>query len=86
MPQGPVVLAINDGEPLEVVNEITAEKGLTATIVSDAHRMISVAYGVNIWPTVVFLDASGVVTGIRYGHTAGDRVASPAVQKLAASR
>jgi hypothetical protein len=34
----------------------------------------------------VFLDASGVVTGIRYGHTAGDRVASPAVQKLAAAR
>jgi peroxiredoxin len=85
-PQGPVVLAINDGEPLEVVSEITAEKGLTATIVSDANRMISVAYGVSIWPTMVFLDASGVVTGIRYGHTAGERVASPAEQKLAASR
>lgn len=41
-----------------------------------ASRNISSAYGVNLWPTMVFIDASGLVTSIRYGRPVRER-ASP---------
>jgi peroxiredoxin len=66
--QTPVVLAINDGEAAEVARGVAAESGLSATLVTDPQRRISLGYGVNLWPTVVFLDAAGLVSGIRYGH------------------
>jgi peroxiredoxin len=75
---GPLLFAINDGEAAELARKVAAENGLTATIVTDPQRNISLAYGVTIWPTVIFLDASGSVRTIRYGRFAGELVASPA--------
>jgi hypothetical protein len=66
--QTPVVLAINDGESAEVARGVAAESGLSATLVTDPQRRISLGYGVNLWPTIVLLDAAGIVSGIRYGH------------------
>jgi peroxiredoxin len=66
--QGPVVLAINDGDAVELARRVAAENRLSAILVTDPKRTISLAYGVNIWPTIVFIDASGVVTQIRYGR------------------
>jgi peroxiredoxin len=71
---GPVVLAINDGESVEVAKKAAAAHKLTATLVTDSQRLISSAYGVSVWPTVVSIDASGVVTGIRYGRFVGNTV------------
>jgi len=84
--QGPVVLAINDGEAPELAKRVAAENGLSATIVADPQRSIAVAYAVNIWPTIVFLDAFGLVRKIRYGRFAGENVESPSPGKAAASR
>jgi len=82
----PILLAINDGEAPELARRVALENGLTATLVPDPRRNISLAYGVNIWPTTVFLDASGLVTGILYGRLARDPRASLAGQKDGPSR
>jgi peroxiredoxin len=84
--QGPILLAINDGEAPALAKKVAAENGLTAVVVPDPQRNISLAYGVNIWPTTVFLDASGLVRSIRYGRFAAEPGASPTGGKAAASR
>ena len=63
----PVVLAINDGESAEIAKRAAAENHLTANIVTDPAREISRAYGVVAWPTTVFIDALGIVTGVHHG-------------------
>jgi peroxiredoxin len=67
--KGPIVLAINDGESVEIAKKSAATHKITATLVTDPQRQISSAYGVNVWPTVVSIDASGAVSGIRYGRS-----------------
>ena len=66
--QGAVVLAINDGEPADVARRVAAESGLSAIIVPDPQRQISLVYGVNVWPTIVDIDALGLVRDIRYAR------------------
>ncbi|HMF40048.1 MAG TPA: TlpA disulfide reductase family protein [Polyangia bacterium] len=73
----PVVLAINDGDAAEVARRVAEEHKLSATIVTDPKREISVAYGASVWPTTVFLDALGLVRNIRYGRFAAAHVESP---------
>ena len=84
--KAPVVLAINDGEAADVARRAALENGLTAIIVTDPQREISSAYGVSLWPTIVFLDASGLVTGIRYGRVAGQPGKTPSAPGAASSR
>jgi hypothetical protein len=79
----PIVLAINDGDAPELARKSAAENGLSAILVGDPRREISRAYGVNIWPTIVILDASGSVRSIQYARTAGEAVKAPAGQKRA---
>jgi peroxiredoxin len=78
--RGPIVLAINDGEPADVAQNVLSANKLTATLVTDPARMISTAYGVNMWPTIVLIDASGAVTGVHYGRMLRDTTASTAGQ------
>lgn len=80
------VLAINDGEAPQLAKKAAAENGLSATIVTDPERSISLVYGVNIWPTVVFIDAFGLVRMIRYGRLAGEQVEHPTEAKAAAAQ
>jgi peroxiredoxin len=75
--QGPVVLAINDGEAADVAAKAAADNGLTAVLVTDPEREISFACGVNAWPTTIFTDPAGLVTAIRCGRFAGDAVGTP---------
>ena len=84
--RGPVVLAINDGESPDLARRVATENGLSATIVTDPKREISIAYGVNVWPTIVFIDGSGLVRGIRYGRVAGKLGKSSSGQQAGASR
>jgi peroxiredoxin len=62
-----VVLAINDGDALEVANRVADENKFGAILVTDPERSISTAYGITVWPTIVSIDADGVVRGIRQG-------------------
>ena len=75
-----LLLAINDGEPVDVAQGVLAANKLTATLVTDPARMISTAYGVSIWPTIVLIDGSGAVTGVRYGRMLRDSTVSIAGQ------
>jgi peroxiredoxin len=65
---GPVVLAVNDGEPVELARRAAEEHAISATLVPDPERAISTAYGVSLWPTTVLLDGQSVATSIAYGH------------------
>ncbi len=82
----PVVLAINDGESVEAAKKAAAANKLTATLVTDPQRLISGAYGVSVWPTLVSIDASGVVGGIRYGRSVGNTVVSATGKNPSAPR
>ena len=64
---GHLVLAINDGDPVETAKRVAAENRFSATLVTDPSRKISVAYGVDIWPTIISVDALGVARTIRQG-------------------
>jgi len=72
--RGPVVLAINDGESPELAKKVAAEHGLSAIVVPDPERPISLTYGVNIWPTTIFLDRFGLVKDIRYGRFSSEQL------------
>jgi peroxiredoxin len=71
------VLAINDGDNPEAARAAAAESHISATLVIDPKREISAAYGVSIWPTIVMVSATGIVTGIRYGHMQPERSTAP---------
>ena len=84
--QGPVVLAINDGEAPELAKKFAAEHRLSAIVVPDPARQISLAYGVNVWPTAIFIDAGGLAKDVRYGRFSGELVKYPSPGKTAAAR
>lgn len=77
----PVVLAVNDGETAEAARKAAAENKFSATVVPDPERQISRAYGVSIWPTIVFIETTGLVDGIRYAGIAGERGESQTAQR-----
>ena len=80
-----LVLAVNDGESADATRAAAAESGFTATLVTDPEREISLAYGVDLWPTIVAIDASGNIAAIRHGYLAGEH-AEPVVQTTTAAR
>jgi hypothetical protein len=65
-----VVLAINDGEATDDVAK--ARNADPITIVPDPTRSISRAFGVQAWPTLVFIDARGLVRDVRQGLSVDD--------------
>jgi peroxiredoxin len=75
---GTVVLAVNDGESPEIAQKAAAEHKFSAILVTDPKRAIARAYGVSLWPTIVFLDADGVVRQLRYGRVSPQPSASQA--------
>ncbi|MEO5579892.1 MAG: redoxin domain-containing protein, partial [Gemmatimonadaceae bacterium] len=66
-----LVLAINDGDPADRAKAVASEHKLSAILVADAAREISLAYGVTSWPTTVSIDALGLVTAISNGAGEG---------------
>ncbi len=74
---GPLVLAVNDGESPEVSKRVFAEQKLSGTLVVDEGRQISRAYGVNTWPTTVWIDKVGRVGVVRIGSFSGEPTGSP---------
>jgi peroxiredoxin len=66
--QNTALLAICDGDPLEVARQAAAEHGITAVLVPDPDREIAQACGISLWPTTIFLDSSGLVSNVSYGR------------------
>jgi hypothetical protein len=64
----PSVLAVNDGESVDLATKAAAQHHLSALLVTDPQRLIAQAYGVAIWPTRVDIDAAGLVSAVQYGR------------------
>lgn len=79
--QPPLVLAINDGDSPEHAHRALSEAKLSAIVVADPGRMIATAYGVSVWPTIVFIDASGIISGIQFGYAEGGQASAPQATK-----
>ncbi len=69
--QPPLVLAINNGESPEHAHRVLSEKKTSAILVADPGRKIATAYGVSVWPTIVSIDAAGIVSGVQLGYAEG---------------
>ena len=74
---GTAVLAINDGEDAKAALGVAKENGITATVVTDPKREIAAAYGANMWPTILTVSESGVISGIQHGHAPGEKLNLP---------
>jgi hypothetical protein len=82
--QKQLVLAVNGGDPRDVVRETALAEKLSAVIVADPRRQITRAYGISVWPTTLSIDAHGVLRSIRYGRD--DRVPSSPDQSIGGQR
>jgi peroxiredoxin len=80
------VFAIFDGDDSSVARAVAAESGLTAIVVSDPKREISLGYGVTMWPTIVSINESGTIVGIKYGYVPGDPVVWPSRPPMPTNR
>jgi hypothetical protein len=84
---GSFVLAINDGDAPQLARTLAAENGFSEIFVADPDRTVSFGYGVDVWPTIVSVNASGVINAITYGFDPGEEMppgkatASPANEK-----
>jgi peroxiredoxin len=67
--QGPVILAIADGEDDKRIDEIRREHALSYPLIPDPHRQIARRYGINCWPTIVSIREDGVLDLIHCGVT-----------------
>ncbi len=76
----PLVLAINDGETAEHAHRALSQAKLSAIPVADPGRKIASAYGVSAWPTIVSIDASGIISGIQFGYAEGEAAPASAPQ------
>jgi peroxiredoxin len=65
--RGPVVVAVNGGEGREVSVDVRRRHQLTFTLAHDRGRRIARQYGISCWPTIVSVDADGIVDGVRLG-------------------
>jgi peroxiredoxin len=63
----PLILAIEDGSDEELARGIAGGDDDPVIVVSDPDRQIARAYGITMWPTIVFLDPDQIVRDIRLG-------------------
>ncbi|HEX2721927.1 MAG TPA: TlpA disulfide reductase family protein [Gemmatimonadaceae bacterium] len=75
--EAPLILAIDDGQDGEFARGLAAADEGGLIVVADPERQIARAYGVSVWPTVVFLDASGLVRDVRMGLISEDELEQP---------
>ena len=69
--EGPVIVAIGDGEQPEGVREIAQEHSLQLTLLSDPTSQIAKRYRVACWPTTVWIDEQGLLQRVHFGVTPG---------------
>jgi thiol-disulfide isomerase/thioredoxin len=71
---GPVIVAVNGGEPRRVLDDARRQYNLTLTLVEDPGLRISRIYGVTCWPTTVFINSEGIVRRVQFGVMPTSRV------------
>jgi cytochrome c biogenesis protein CcmG, thiol:disulfide interchange protein DsbE len=59
--KGLSILAVNEGDDEDRVKSFAMNNGLTFTMLTDEHKMISRQYGVVGFPTIFVLDRRGVI-------------------------
>ncbi|HEY7661767.1 MAG TPA: hypothetical protein VH934_01450 [Xanthobacteraceae bacterium] len=62
----PLVVAIHDGGSADAVLSVLDRE--RAWPVEDDDQALALAYGINVWPTIVSVDAAGLVRDVRYGR------------------
>jgi cytochrome c biogenesis protein CcmG/thiol:disulfide interchange protein DsbE len=67
-PEGVVVLAVNVGEPLEVVHQFVGDEGVPSTVLLDGDGRVSEDFRVTTLPTTFLLDPAGIVGQVIPGH------------------
>jgi peroxiredoxin len=70
----PVILAVNGGEECSVLTEVRCQHNLTFPLIHDPEQSIASLYGVQCWPTTVFINQEGIVSRIQFGiaHEPGE--------------
>ena len=66
---GPLVLAIDDGEDSRSVARVRQELGLTFRLIPDPDRAIARRYRVNCWPSTVAVNEAGRIDWVHFGMT-----------------
>jgi hypothetical protein len=65
--EGPVVLAVADGEDADCADEIVRQHHLQFPVVADPRRQLGRPCAINCWPTLVAIRPDGLINAIRYG-------------------
>ncbi len=73
--QGPMVLAIGDGEPADRAAAVAQEQGLTFPLIPDPVRAISRRFVVGVWPSMVWIGHDMRVEAVHLGLTGLDGAA-----------
>lgn len=66
--KGLVVLGVNQGEPVSIVNDFLAQLQLTFPVVLDQQLQVSQLYHVNSLPTTFFIDGDGIIREVVIGQ------------------
>ena len=69
------IIGINQGEPPADVRGFVEEHGYTWTFLADQATEIGAVYGVRGYPTSLFINADGVITGRRVGTLSREEMA-----------
>ncbi|MCA9933593.1 MAG: TlpA family protein disulfide reductase [Anaerolineales bacterium] len=81
-----VILALNQDEPANLVESyFYDENGFSFTPLLDVGSTISRGYGVNSFPTTIFVDADGVVTAVHRGLLVPQQLETYLAQTLPSS-
>ena len=65
--RGLVILAVNLGEPAELVQSFMDAFGLTFTVLLDSQHEVGMLYNARLIPTTYFLDKDGIIKDIKIG-------------------
>jgi peroxiredoxin len=64
---GAMILAVNGGEDGETLARVRERERLGFPLIHDPHQRIAESYGVQCWPTTVFISEAGIVERVRFG-------------------
>src|SRR5208337_1982793 len=79
-----VILAVNSVDNREKAQETFKKHRLTLPIIIDKQNQIGQRYGINCWPTIISIDAKGIISNISLGTT--EKPVQPAKSKAPTKR
>ncbi|MDH5507220.1 MAG: redoxin domain-containing protein [Anaerolineae bacterium] len=73
-PEGFVVLAVDNDEPLDRVQDFVDEVGLTFPVLLDPGAVVQVQYQVRGYPSSYFIDPEGIIRVVHIGILTDDQL------------